>query len=415
MGLKRLLRRWKLLRELRSRRIDGGGVGADGNLVAELQRDAGATPALIRCLSHGDKTVRENAIFVLGGVTDERALRGLIGCLKDKVASVRERAAYDLAHFENQAAVRPLVPLLKDESEDVRIAAAGTLSGLADRSALQPLTEALGDPNNLVRMYVVRAIGHIGDATAAGALRHMLADTGPFVPWEALRALADVGAPLAPEEAMKVAMALDEYERGMAIELMGKLKQEGASQALVGEWQNLSWSGRGKAAKALEQLSYEGLADLLLNGLSEARRPGPPINDTALHVRDFDKAAAEILGRLRDPRAVDPLIAAMNDTMLGWNAGEYDGAAVDAAASALVNIGAPAFAPLVKVLVTSPPWLEGASWTAHYRAYRVRRAAAKGLARLGDRRAVPHLRQAMGDPNMKPYVEDALRQLGETV
>jgi len=412
MGIKHLLRRWELLRMLRRGEIGGKG---ETQLVRELRVDRGALPALIGCLRHPDKSVREDAVFVLGGVTDDRALRGLIECLNDKVASVRERAALDLVHLKNPAAVRPLIPLLKDESEDVRHAAAQTLAALEDRCALQPLIDALGDACGRVRVEAVRAIGGIGDGRGREALSLLLADTDPQVRFEVLRALARVGSPLAPEEAIKVIGGLDEYDRGMAIELMGKLKQEGASQALVGEWPSLGWSDRSRAALALEQLSYEGLADLLLNGLSEARRPGPPINDTALQVRNFDKAAAEILGRLRDPRAVDPLIAAMNDTMLGANGGEYDGAAVDAAASALVNIGAPAFDPLVKVLVSSPPWLEGATWMASFRAYRVRRAAAKALGKLGDRRAVTHLRQVMGDPAMRPYVEDAPRQLGETV
>lgn len=62
----------------------------------------------------------------------------------------------------------------------------------------------------------------------------------------------------------------------------------------------------------------------------------PVLKDKHSRVRS---EAAVVLGNIKDPRAVEPLIAAIKDTQVRWDA-----------ARALVKIGGPAVEPLIAAL-----------------------------------------------------------------
>jgi HEAT repeat protein len=109
--------------------------------------------------------------------------------------------------------------------------------------------------------------------------------------------------------------------------------------------------------------------------------------------KDQRRTAAVRLGRLRDPRAIDPLIVAM-----GRGGGER---AKHAAVEALARIGQAATQPLVRTL------LDGT-------AGRMRRAsAAEALGHIGDRRSLAALTRSLKDSSadVRLHATVALAQL----
>jgi HEAT repeat protein len=96
------------------------------------------------------------------------------------------------------------------------------------------------------------------------------------------------------------------------------------------------------------------------------------------------------LGELGDPRAVEPLIAALKDEKADVN---------QAASGALARLGEPALEPLVAALEDE----DG----------RARAAAARALGLLGDVRAIGSLLAALGDEEAHVEASAALARLGE--
>jgi HEAT repeat protein len=105
-----------------------------------------------------------------------------------------------------------------------------------------------------------------------------------------------------------------------------------------------------------------------------------PVAEQIAALRDEDWAireeAAVLLGRLKDPRAVSPLVSILRDP---------DRSVREAAIGALTSIGAPAVAALGTCLTDSD--------------MSVQEAASAALTTIADSRALDHLRQALRSPN----------------
>lgn len=113
------------------------------------------------------------------------------------------------------------------------------------------------------------------------------------------------------------------------------------------------------------------------------------------------KAAAEALGNIGDPTAVEPLIAVLNDT---WS--EYQGTH-DAAVNALAKIGAPAVEPLTAALRTAKrtdnAWADPD--------LNLRAGTSRALGEIGDPRAIDVLIRTLPD-NIPAVRQNAARALG---
>ena len=172
-----------------------------------------------------------------------------------------------------------------------------------------------------------------------------------------------------------------------------------------------SWAERAFAARYLGEIG-------------SARAVGPLIEimrDTREEDRDVRLAAGRALGRIRDPRAIEPLLAALAAPE-SWLPARV--------AEVLLQFGATAVEPLL-ALLQRPEDSSARAWAAQIlgdlkdpRAVpvlttcltdlndQVRARAAQSLGKLGDRRAVPELiRIMLGDP--VPYVRiQVVRALG---
>jgi HEAT repeat protein len=244
---------------------------------------------------------------------------------------------------------------LNSSDPTVRYEAARMLGDSRDARAIAALLTALNDENSKTQYAAFSSLIKIGDGRAAvPILDHLLTVTDSRL-WELLK--LNIGMRLR-------AGLLDMIQRG-----------------------DLVCANRLIAALADDR--YDELQRAFITRLAGKTGDNRPVDVLIeMLVNDSDPmkaAAAEALGWIGDPRAVAPLLIALNDS-------DPLNAVREVAAEALGRIGDPsAVSTLVYVLNDENEW--------------VRRAAAVALGDIGDRVAIEPLADAMQDENV--MVQDA--------
>ena len=161
--------------------------------------------------------------------------------------------------------------------------------------------------------------------------------------------------------------------------------------------------------KALEDSAnsqLQGIAAWLLGRLGDKQAIDPLWAMLGKSV-NYKVIIAQALVRLGDARGISPFLAEMDQVTNTLNRESASSGILmnfewrlARAVDALVDIGPPAFEPLLMRLSDSNA--------------RMRALAASGLGRLGDRRAAEPLTTALNDPDerVRSAAKEALRQLG---
>lgn len=322
-----------------------------------------------------DWEVREAACDALGKLGGTHAVRPLVAALRDEYWPVREAAATALGGIGDTCAVEPLIVALR--AEDTQQAGAAVpvrfghpeFSGLHDRWTL--------------RRAIVIALGQLGDARAVAPLVATLRDDRKWVRGYAAEALGKLGDPRAVDPLIAVLTDEDSFVRATAAKALDRLAwrpDDGAAGAAgaaywVATKQWVKCVKTGVIAPLLAVLNDDDPAihcvvvDTLAGIGARAVEPLMDVLNDPHTTWRGRSGAAEALGRIGDPRALEALIAALPNA---------------ASATALGKLGdARAVEPLLTVL--------------NDREISVRRAAAQSLGQLGDTRAVKPLISAMSD------------------
>jgi len=293
---------------------------------ATVYNDDGAKEQIIAQLA-------QRALILAGAP----AADSLIDALRGPDANVRRRAAAILAEVRSERTVVPLLAALNDPDVAVRQEVTKTLGRLGDRRALNALVGSLKDPNALVRQEAARSLGAFGDDMATEGLTNALKDQDAQVRKAAVQALS----------AIKLPSVLDPLLSVLA-DSMGEIRAEAVTgiYGLVQKQADVK-----ELARAVPVIT-------------------PLLKDPDTRVRI---SAAATLAALRDPAAVDPLIAALSDKQKE---------ARDAIVSALAMLKSPkAIDPLIALLKQDGP---DPDWTLIW-----------SLAEFADARVVPPLLTAM--------------------
>jgi len=194
--------------------------------------------------------------------------------------------------------VEPLIAALKDKELSVRLAAAGALGELGHAAAVEPLVAALERTSSPLCATVAEALGKLGDARAVEPLIAL---------WHTI--LSYLGGDYT--DALKA-----------TARALGALKDSRSVEPLIAAL------GRDYDDLAMQRASTEA---------SGPTGPGRPqqevlIRSSKFYYADIRRYAAEALGQLGDARAVETLIATLDDM--------YEHVRV-AAAEGLERIGGP--------------------------------------------------------------------------
>ncbi len=310
-------------------------------------------PGLIKALGARDRHKAAAAAHALGEIGDARAVESLLAVIQERETSyaVQLSAADALGQIGNVRAVQPLIAMLEDEKT----------------------------PN--LRAAVARALGQIGDARAVDSLRTALmgeADSGTRR--AIVEALERIASPADNETRIWYAVVKRDWTR------LTSLGAEAVELLIASLNDTVRWK-RQAAAEALGQIRDASAVEPLIAVLTDIRVVSERYGysdesmEGASYYKDVDRnqdvrqASAEALGNIGDGRAVEPLIAALEDNYMS---GSY-------VAEALGQLGdARAVEPLIKALKKDD-------------APSRQRYAAEALGKIGDARALEPLIAAFYD------------------
>lgn len=207
--------------------------------------------------------------IAFNNLDDEEILRALIKILQYENPSRREKAAEALGIIGNNVALNSLINALStDTDHDVRIKSAWALGQIKDEIAVFPLIKALeDDPKGSVRSQIVLSLGNIGDDLATDPLIWTLKDRD----WQVRKCAADA---------------------------LGKIEDPRAIKPLIDTLNDEDADVRRKTMMALEKFAYDAV-ELLIEALKQ--------KDAITRIN-----SAEVLGKIGDPQAVNPLINALD-------------------------------------------------------------------------------------------------------
>lgn len=173
-----------------------------------------------------------------------------------------------VARLQERRDVPALVRLLERGDPSVRHLAAGALGDLGDPAALDALLAALAGPDGEgVRWRAAEGLARLGGPAVPG-LAALAGDSDPDVRWKAIVALGDIGDPCAAPALRDRLADPDRFVRGRSVSALARL-----------------------GAPCLP---------LVLEALADA---DPRVR----------QGAAEVLGQVGDPSAVESLLQALED------------------------------------------------------------------------------------------------------
>lgn len=192
---------------------------------------------------------------------------------------------------------------------------------------VEGLVAALDHTDPDIQYEAVEALGEIRDpATVAPLIALFTADGYTAVRWKVAEALAKIGTP-AVDPLIAALSHPDDDVRWKAAVALGEIRDPRAVGPLIRLLSDPDRFVKGRAALALGMIGEKAVGPLI----------------TVLREGDGNQrwGAAIALGKIRDIRAVKPLVRALGD--------KYENVRAEAAAS-LAGIGKPAIAPLIDFL-----------------------------------------------------------------
>ncbi len=376
-----------------------------------LALDKRGLPALYRTLDDEELIVVIASLYALQEMPDRRSVAPLIRTIRGRLARpaptkshaerwqgrLRAEAAKALGNLGDPRAGNVLLELLEDENSRAVAQAAEALGKIKDARAAGPLINVLKHPEQPVRDAAVTALIQVRAKEAFSSILTALPDTRPWRRrWDITEGMGAIVDPR--EEARLLAMLKSGLSRPATTsrsDPQARPRRKALAAAIA--------LGRMRAAAAVGALTagLTGEGDFactcaLALGEIGSRRAGPALISALKQGRgSLPAAAAEALGKLRDGRAVQPLLAEMNKPGAGK---EFAAAAGDAVAK--IDPAA-AVKPLIALLALPGKEHEWA-----------RLGAAKGLHRLKCPQAVGALIAAARDPN-HDVRNRAVKALGE--
>jgi len=316
-----------------------------------IRLGADAVPTLIDALQTRDPNLLLIYEQVLARIPS--ASQELTRTLSTAHPILRARAADILGLRKDKTAVPNLLDALKGEYYTVRARAALALGRIGDKRAIDPLLTALKDTEDDVRIGACLGLGFFKEPSTFDEITNILLDDPKIeVRQAAAKALGNTGHPAAVPFLMEALR--DPY------------------------W----WFERETAAGDLLN-AIERMGDAALEPLIEA------LKDKEGAVRKF---AAILLGRMGNPRAIEPLGMALYD--LHHDVGK-------ASAEALVNFGVNSFEVLVEALEHPEMW--------------IRIHSVDVLPKVREPRVALVLLEMLKDPEreVRKHVMDAMGVLGD--
>lgn len=272
-----------------------------------IRLDAESVPFLIEALQTRDLDLLPIYQHILARIPS--ASPALAKTLREAHPIIRARVADILGIRKDKSVVPALLQALQGEYYTVRARTAIALGRIGDQKAIGPLMKALKDPEDDVRIAACLGLGFFKDPSTFDDITNILLDD------------------------LKIEV------RQAAAKALGNTKHPDALPYLMEALRDPYWWYEREAAAGDLLAAIGNFGEMAVEPLIEA------LKDHEGAVRKF---AATLLGRLKDPRAIEPLGMALYD--LHHDVGEVS-------AKALLNFGTSSFEVLVEALDHPEMWI----------------------------------------------------------
>lgn len=242
--------------------------------------------------------------------------------LKSKEPTIRWVAADKLGAARDPRAFEPLAKLLRDDDEEVFRHAVRALGQLGDPRAVDPLAAVLKDAKTSRNAgTIIEALGALGSARAAEAIAEAMEKFR--APLEACRTLTAIGKPAVEPLVLLVKNSKNENVRILAMEALQAIHDPRALECLQNALDSAEFQTRTKAAQALASLGWQpvdpaqqALFAVACGHYEKAARLGatavaPLLSLIADPESLGNVKAEEALKSIKDPQALEPLVAAL--------------------------------------------------------------------------------------------------------
>jgi len=346
-----------------------------------------------------DVKCRRAAVSGMGAKADPTVVEPLIIALKDKDIEVRRTAIWALGETKDLRAEESLLTNLKDPEGEVRLYAVRSLGNIVGPHSWEPLSVMLQDPNGAVRAAAIYWLGKFNDQRTVEALLPLLKDKIKEVRQAAAENLANIGDSRLLETFIALLKDEDEWTRKYAVDGLRKIKDPKTLEPLVKALEDkndmvssaASWALVERGSSSVEPLiaavqsKVSSVREMEIAARTLGRIKDPRAVDPLIPLLqdfpDVQEAAIKALGQIGDPRAAQPLISLLRHGMGGYRSPRYD------VYNALLAIGKPAVEPLISTLKD--------------RDENRRIGAAALLGSLGDPKAIQPLKEALSRETSK--------------
>lgn len=349
--------------------------------------------SLVLALRDPSPEVREAAVASLGRSGEGIAIRPLVGALEDPAAAVSKIACEAL----DALGWKPASPI---ETASYCIARQDWAGVVACGEAAAPsLIRAIQGADQASRLFSIRALGRIASPDAIAPLVAMLKDSDEILRAAAASALEDAGAPQAIDPLLQAIRDRDRTVRKAVTRALGRTQDSRAVLPVIAVLRSRDKEMVDTAADALVLLGAASVPDLLpllsepdsstqeMVGKVLVKIGSPAVLPLIALLRDApfptNRLAVQLLGEIRDPRAVWPLTNVLGSP--------------DLAISAINALGQIGDSRAVRILLDQ------------LNAYSepVQRAAALALGSIGDPQALEPLLQLLRASDRQTRVEAA--------
>ncbi|MBU1868710.1 HEAT repeat domain-containing protein [Patescibacteria group bacterium] len=337
--------------------------------------DKTAVPYLLSAIKDETKNemLRMLLIELLGSTDDETVIADLKEILATNQSEVlRSEAAQSLAFIKQDKAVAGLIYALEnDPSSNVRSSAALSLGVSGNETAIPALINALNDSNNMVRTNALRGLGGLKATTALPQIKAKLNDPDKHVRYTAAQIIKELGGKSEIADLLPALKDEDTFVRESALETLKSLVSS-EDTLIIPDLINTVVNDRDgqvsrAAAEVLIKIGPPAVADLI-TAYSSANK------NARVHL-------AYALGEIGSPEAIPVLTKTLSS--------DHKTDAINAA-FAIYKLGDKdnMYNFIVNILQDENEY-DGA-----------RESAAIVLGKMGDKRAVPALENALQDEEL---------------
>lgn len=264
--------------------------------------DPAITDPILKAMKDNNRGVREVAARLLGEIKDPKSVSALVVALNDVDSEVRLAAKTSLSKIKDTRAIGSLVAGLDAENPEVRSQVVDALSKFKDHRAIEPLLKSIDDNDSEVRIKTILALSKINDPRAIDPITKATRDVYAPVRVAAVQGLANFSGD-------KVMNSLKEKLK----DYDSDVRQEARKVLLAKNWQ----------PKNEEEKAYYCIARKDWLQCEEAGKHAiePLLVELKQSESPYQDEAARVLGEIKDPDTIQPLIAAIEATQ--WQDDEY--------------------------------------------------------------------------------------------